>query len=200
MAFLNTAMGCRVKSGWAMTVLLAGPVRAPRVLDRRRIELSDPLVHETRQPYHAAFGTERTDTAEVRRLGRLVAHCAARSVAELLRAYHAMGYRPDRLGLVVGSLADPASIANQHIRAHAQEGRLFRRVLEMAATRRGIRPTVILERDLYALAARRLGSSPRRIQLAVAALGRAIGRPWRGEHKTAAAAAWLLLARSSHVS
>jgi len=189
-----TAIGCRVKSGWAMTVLVGGSVTAPRVLDRRRIELSDPTVPATVQPYHAAFGTEQTDAAAVRRLTRLVARCASQSVASLLRTYHAMGYRPRRIALVVGSTVDPASIANQHIRAHAHEGRLFRTVVQAAATRHRIRSTVILERELYGVAARRFGGSPQRIQQAATALGQAVGRPWRTEDKAAAVGAWLLLA------
>src|SRR3989304_1137473 len=76
-----TAIGCRVKSGWAMTVLVGGSVTAPRVLDRRRIELSDPTVPATVQPYHAAFGTEQTDTAAVRRPTRLAAPWARRARA-----------------------------------------------------------------------------------------------------------------------
>lgn len=189
-----TAIGCRVKSGWAVTALVAGPVTAPRVLDRRRIELSDPTVPETVQPYHAGFGTEQTDAAAVRRLTRVVARCASQSVASLLRTYHAMGYRPQRIALVVGSTVDPASIANQHIRAHAHEGRLFRTVVQAAATRHRIRSTVILERELYGVAARRFGGSPQRIQRAATALGRTVGRPWRTEDKAAAVGAWLLLA------
>jgi hypothetical protein len=53
------SIGCRVKSGWAMTVLLAGPVDSPRVLDRRRIQLSDPSVPDTIQTYHAGLHAER---------------------------------------------------------------------------------------------------------------------------------------------
>lgn len=192
---MQTAIGCRVKSGWATVVLVAGPVTAPRVLDRRRIELSDPAVPATIQPYHAAFGTEQTDVATVRRLSRIVANCAARSVAELLRAYRKMGWRPRRIGLVVGSTVDPASIANQHIRAHAHEGRLFRTVIEAAAARHRVRSTVVVERELYSVAARALGSTSQRIQRVVAALGSAVGRPWRAQEKAAAIAAWLVLAR-----
>jgi hypothetical protein len=180
-----------------MTVLLSGPLTAPRVLGRRRIELSDPTIPETVQPYHAGFGTERTDAVAIRRLSQIVARCAQRSLAELLRTYHAMGYHPRRLGIVVGSLVDPASIANQHVRAHAQEGRLFRRVLEAAAKRCRLRSTVMVERELYLVAARRLRGSPQRIQRAVAALGDAVGRPWRSEHKVAATAAWLVLVSRS---
>jgi len=190
-----TAIGCRVKSGWAMTVLLAGPVDSPCVLDRRRIELSDPSIPDTTQPYHAGLHTERTDAGAVEQLTRMVARCAHQSVATLVRAYRAMGHKPARIGIVVGSIIDPATIANQHIRAHAQEGRLFRTVVETAAKKLGIAPAVLLERELYATAARTLGGSPGRIQRAATDLGRTVGRPWRAEEKTAAVAAWLALTR-----
>jgi len=129
----TTAIGCRVKSGWAVTVLLAGPVGSPHVLDRRRIELSDPSVPDTMQPYHAGLHAERIDPGAVEQLTRLVARCAHQELAGLVRAYRAMGYQPTRIGIVVGSIIDPATIANPHIRAHAQEGRLFRTVVETAA-------------------------------------------------------------------
>ena len=189
----STAIGCRVKSGWAMTVLLAGPVGSPRVLDRRRIELSDPSVPDTMQPYHAELHAERTDTGTVEQLTRLVARCAQRELAGLVQAYRAMGYQPTRIGIVVGSIIDPATIANPHIRAHAQEGRLFRTVVETAVKRLGIASAVVVERELYATAARTLGGSPGRLQRAATDLGRTVGRPWGAQEKTAAVAAWLAL-------
>jgi hypothetical protein len=194
-----TSIGCRVKSGWALAVLLAGPASAPRVLDRRRIALSDPAVPETIQPYHAALGTGQTDLRAVRRLTRIVERCAGQSFAGLIRAYRAMGFRPRRLGLVVGSTVDPATIGNQHIRAHAHEGLLFRSVLEQAAARHRIRATVFRERDLYAVAADILGGTAAALRLRVAALGELIDGPWRAEEKAAAAVAWLGLKTSPAV-
>src|SRR5882762_8735351 len=55
------ALGFRVKSGWAAAVLLTGPVRSPQLCDVQRIDLSDPQLSETRQPYHAAMGKLETD-------------------------------------------------------------------------------------------------------------------------------------------
>jgi hypothetical protein len=55
---------------------------------------------------------------------------------------------------------------------------------------------VIVERELYVEAARQLDRSPEDLHRAVTALGRAVGRPWRSEHKVAATAAWLVLASS----
>ena len=189
----TTAIGCRVKSGWAMTVLLAGPVGSPRVLDRRRIELSDPSVPDTMQPNHAGLHAERTDASTVEQLTRLVARCAHQELASLVRAYRAMGHQPTRIGIVVGSIIDPATIANPHIRAHGQEGWLFRMVVETAAKRLGITSAVLVERELYATAARALRGSPGRLQRAATDLGRTVGRPWAGPEKTAVVAAWLTL-------
>src|SRR5207247_3327661 len=67
------ALGVRVKSGWATAVLVAGPARAPRVVDRRTIELSDPAVPASRQPYHAVMGARAGVAKQVeRRLCRIV--------------------------------------------------------------------------------------------------------------------------------
>jgi hypothetical protein len=190
----TTAIGCRVKSGWATMVLLAGPVDSPHVLDRRRIELSDPSVPDTIQPYHAALHAERTNPDTVEQLTQLVARCAQQELTGLVRAYRAMGHQPTRIGIVVGSTIDPATIANPHIRAHSQEGRLFRTVVATAAKRLGIASAVLVERELYATAARTLGGSQGRLQRAATDLGRTVGRPWAAQEKTAVVAAWLALA------
>ncbi len=188
------ALGVRVKSGYATAVLLAGPVAAPKVIDLRRIDLSDPAIPESRQPYHAGFGRAQANAAAVARLTRIVTRCAQESFGTLLRSYGPHGRHIRSVGIVVGSTIDPETIANQHIRAHAAEGRLFRTVVERAAQRRGLRPTIVRERDVYAVASRSLRRSQDQLRRAVAELGRAIQGPWRADEKTAAAAAWLVLA------
>jgi hypothetical protein len=90
-------------------VLLAGPVDSPRVLDRRRIELSDPSIPHTIQPYHAGLHAERTDAGMLEKLARLVARRTQQELAELVRAYRSMGHQPTRIGIVVGSIIDPAN-------------------------------------------------------------------------------------------
>src|SRR6266536_931849 len=75
------ALGFRVKSGWAAAVLLTGPAHSPQLCDVRRIELSDPRLPETRQPYHAAMGKLETDTSKINRracLGRPFVSLGAR--------------------------------------------------------------------------------------------------------------------------
>src|SRR5437667_5272843 len=123
------ALGFRVKSGWAAAVLLTGPARSPQLCDVRRIDLSDPRLPETQQRYHAAMGKLETDTTKINRRVRAVRSIAQQSIATLLASYRQKGYAIRRAALVVGSQVDPDAIANDHIRAHAFEGQLFRSVL-----------------------------------------------------------------------
>ena len=104
-------------------VLVDGLPKHPRIIDSRVLELSDPKVPDSRQPYHAGFGTAQTDTAKVARLVRGIDRFSNRAVARLLAEYReAHGIR--KAGVVAASLTDPVSIPNQHMRAHASEGGL----------------------------------------------------------------------------
>src|SRR5918994_2458489 len=123
------AVGFTVRSGWATAVLLTGPAESPRAVHNRRIELSDPAIPESRQPYHAAFGTARTTGPVLSRLVDSVQTFGRKSVTGLLREYTGSGHSLAGVGIVVGSVIDPDSIANEHIRAHAREGQLFRRLV-----------------------------------------------------------------------
>ncbi len=188
------AVGFRIKSGWATTILLAGPAAAPRVIDRRITLLADPVDPEARQPYHAALGTHEARAANaVKRLIKSVERFAHRSVAGLIADYRAVGHRVRGVGIVVGSVVNPATIANDHIRAHAEEGRLFRTVVEQAVRACRLRARVTVEKVLYATAARTLRAPAGRIRNRVTALGEAVDGPWRAEEKGAALAAWMAL-------
>ena len=192
---IRATLGLRVKSGWAMAVVLAGPTASPRVLDRCRIELSDPRVPRTRQPYHAGFGLAQKSRRTIAKLVRVIERCANRAVAELVSRTRARGVLVRGVAVVVGSVADPASIANPHIRAHASEGALFRRVAIDAARRVGLGSLVVLEREVYETVARAVRRPERRAKEMVAQLGESVEGSWRAEEKTAAAGAWLALAR-----
>ena len=182
--------GFRVKSGWAAAVLVEGLPKSPRVIDSRVIKLSDPAVVDSRQPYHAGFGTAQTDSAVVTHLVRGIERFSRRAIATLIAEYRE-DHRVRRAGVVVASLTDPATIANPHMRAHASEGRLFRRVLVDGLERCGVTIRIALEREVYGLLAKALHQSPTRVKTRVTALGEGAGR-WRSEQKVAAAAAWLV--------
>jgi len=190
----QAAIGFTVKSGWASAVLLTGSSASVRVVDSRRVELSDPAIPESVQPYHAGFATARSGpglsrlVASVERFGR-------QSVIGVIREYQTGGHRLLGAGVVVGSLIDPAKIANEHIRIHALEGRLFRSVVKDAVTRSKMPCSIWRGRDLYASAAGILNRPEAELRALVAALGRAVAGSWRAEHKAAALAAWLVLAK-----
>ena len=189
----HAAVGFTVKSGWAMAVLLVDASPRPRVADRRRVDLSDPAIPEARQPYHASMGTARAAGAELTRLVTSVQQFGQQSVMTAIRAYAAEGHSLAGAGLVVGSVGDPARIANDHIRIHAFEGQLFREVVQKAVADCGLRSTVWRERDLYAAASERLRRPEQQIRSEITALGRGVSGGWRAEHKAAAVAAWLVL-------
>jgi len=77
--------------------------------------------------------------------------------------------------------SDLGRIGNEHIRAHAAEGVLFRRVLEVAAERNGVVCRGFSDKELGAPNAK------------IKALGKKAGPPWRADERAAAMAAWLAL-------
>lgn len=187
------ALGFRVKSGWAAAVLLTGPTRSPQLCDLQMIDLSDPRLPETRQPYHAAMGKLETDARKINPRIRVVRRIAQKSIATLLAGYRQHGYRISRAALVVGSQIDPDSIANPHIRAHAFKGRLFHSVIEEALHAHRIRTTVLIERNVYAKAVAELKKSSDDLKHLIRNLGRFTDRSWRAEQKLAALTAWIVL-------
>jgi hypothetical protein len=192
----TAALGFRVKSGWAVVVLLTRPGDAPQLADVNRVELSDPRSPETRQPYHARMGELETDSRVVSRRERVVRRIAQQSLGILLTGYRQKGFRIRRAALVVGSQVDPTIIANPHIRAHAFEGQLFRFAIEQTLEAHEIRTDVLLERDAYARVAAGLKQSSEDLKRAIQDLGKSVpanSGPWRAEQKLAALAALFAL-------
>jgi hypothetical protein len=171
--------GFRVKSGYAIAVFVDGTRSRPIAIARAVVELHPPGAPETKQPHHDGFGTEMDDRREIARRTRTIEQCARKNVAALCGRY-----RLTQAALVVGSMLDPASIGNPHIRAHAYEGRLFRTVLADALRENGVTCDVVVDAALPRTAA---------VANVMAALGRTLGRPWRSDEKAAATAAWLRL-------
>jgi hypothetical protein len=114
---------------------------------------------------------------------------------DLMGQYRKDGYELKGSGIVVGSLIDPDSIGNEHIRIHALEGQLFRQVVEDAAKRSKVAPLVWRERDLYQSGAETLGRPEQKLRAKVTELGTGLRGSWRAEQKAATLAAWLALAR-----
>jgi len=193
----TAALGFRVKSGWASVVLLTGPIGSPALRDNRTIDLSDPRIPETRQPYHATFGQLETDAKKTSRRTDIVHRITKQSITDLLSDYQRKGYVLTCASLVVGSRLNPATIANPHIRAHALEGQLFRAALEQALNAHDVHTAILLERHAYNDAASQVKKSSDDVRRAIQNLGRFTDAPWRAEQKVAAVAAWFALCQES---
>jgi hypothetical protein len=190
---MPAAIGFSVKSGWAAAVVVGEADDGIRILDSRRVDLCDPGDPESRQPYHDGFATMRRNGPRLTKMLASVRRFAARSVGEALTAARAHGQPVAGAGVVVGSLIDPSTIANEHIRIHAMEGRLFREVVLAAAAECGIEAAVWRERDLISIAVKALKKSDASLRRRLAGCGRAVTGPWRAEQKSAALAAWLVV-------
>lgn len=188
----RAAAGFTVKSGWACAVLIGGTAASPRLIDSRRVEISDPGIPDAKQPYHAGFGTARDAGDELKRLVSSVRSYGRKSVSAVIREYQKRT-SVVAAGVVVGSLIDPKTIGNDHIRIHAMEGQLFREVLIDGAERNGVTVAVWRERDLYATAAKRLKTAETVLKKTLIALGENADGGWRAEQKAAALAAWMVL-------
>jgi hypothetical protein len=166
----------------------------PAVLHSRRVELADPETPRSYQPYHAAAGTAETDEAKIARMTALIERIAARSIADFVDECRSLAPKPRGAAIVRTSATDPSKIGNPHVRIHALEGQLFPRVAATAVTASGIAVTPMLERDLWTGAAARLGLGPAALKSRMTDVGRGVAGGWRAEQKTAALAAWMLLA------
>lgn len=179
---MRTVIGLKSKTGRAIAVALSGTT--PEFLLRREIALSDARRPATTQPYHEVMELPWSD-AMVAVLPTIAAieEIATASLRALIQSL-------DRriAGIAIVGPADRKleRIGNPHIRAHAAEGVLFRRVLEVAAKANGCRSWSFVD--------------PPRDQGVLTALGKAAGSPWRSEEKAAAMAAWAVLTRGERAS
>ena len=191
----DAAIGFRAHAGWASAVAIGGSAASPEILERRRIVTADPSIPGSKQPYHAAEGLalgrakaliDRStgSSRELARTGleRMVGDLRERGCAVSGCAILLASGRP---------LPDLEGILASHARIHAAEGELFREVLRSAARECGLRVEGLAERGIGALAAEVLGLDPAE---RLAAMGRAVGPPWRQDEKLAATAAWIVLA------
>jgi hypothetical protein len=187
------AIGFTIKSGWAAAVLIEHQVNSARIVCTHRVELCDPALPESKQPYHDGLATMRQPGPTLTRLLKSIRRFGEQS---LLSVFETVQRRESELlgvGVVAGSLIDPATISNEHIRIHAMEGQLFRELVTSVAVRRGLSCVVWRERDLMSAAVKNLQQSGASVRRALATWGRVAGAPWRAEQKSAALAAWLVL-------
>lgn len=191
------ALGCRSHSGWAALVALAGPEGAPQVIDRRRIEICDPRIRGSKQPFHAAEPMPFSDAeAFLERCTHSTSRLATESLRSAVDDLRARGYKAASFGITLGSgRALPAlkSILASHALIHSAEGEFYRDELKKAAAHCGLAVTGIRERELYESASAHFRMPLDQLERRVADLGKPLGPPWSQDQKCAALVAWLAL-------
>ncbi len=193
----RASVGCRAHSGWAALVAIAGSPASPQVIDRRRIEIADPSISGSKQPFHAAEPLEfRKAEALLKRCEASTKQMARQALQEAIQDLAGLGYSVASFGIVLGSgrpLPALKSILASHALIHTAEGEFYRNILAETGKDAGLAVAGFKERELFEIGASRLRTSTEHLQRRVAELGKPIGPPWTQDQKFAALVAWLAL-------
>jgi len=188
------SIGLRAKTARAIAVVLGGSTDSPLVIKKFEIKLADPKMPATTQPYHEVMDLPWAESQKaVRKSARAIESIARKSLARLIKELESEGMKVSGVGIVGARDRDLTRIGNYHIRAHAAEGILFRRVLDLAADANGIKRKTFPDREFDALAASALGPGSAAVKRKLIDLRRSVPPPWRTDEKQAATAAWLVL-------
>jgi len=190
-------LGVRAHSGWAATILLGGSREAPEILDRRRVELCDPKIAGSKQPFHEA---EPMDFAKAQSfIARCTASSAAladKAVSELRERAKTRGHALAGCCLITASgraLPELKKILASHSLIHAAEGEFYRDAVAGACARARIKSDRVKEREIMEWAASRIGIADTKLKSRIDAMGKELGPPWTADQKLATLAAWLTL-------
>jgi hypothetical protein len=177
---INTAMGWRAHTGWALAVVVRGTASAPDVLARQRVE----LLEGTDLPGHAYHAAQQEGLAGrkaavlVERVERAASNAAATVMRSLAHDHDvdavAVIGKPRRLP------GDIGQILTSHALLHAAEGALFEHALIAAAEEIGM-PAQLVDPAAVVVSEQLDG------------LRATVGAPWQKDHKLAAAAAFAAL-------
>jgi hypothetical protein len=199
MAVRRAALGLRVHSGWAAAVLVAGTPARPEILDRRRIDIADPDIEGSLQPYHHA---EEMPVAEARkyleRCERASARRASEAIGRLVETARSGDHALAGAALLLASgrpLPALESILASHALIHTADGEHFREAIRRGCREAGLELLPIREREAPSAAAERFKTTEAEVTRQVTEAGKAVGAPWRADEKLAALAGWLALSR-----
>jgi hypothetical protein len=186
-------LGLKPRTGRAGVVAIAGPVDAPRILLKTRIDIAttfeEGAVFHVVQALPLNEARTRVEAAERRFIER--------ARVELARLQRQLGAPVVTVGIVAGKpkrLPPLEAILKAHPLVHAAEGALYRRVFTAACAALCATPPFFLpQEELIMGLAIALAVTPEVLQARLAAMGKASGRPWAEEQKQATLAAWTAL-------
>ena len=192
----NASIGFRAKTGRAIAIALGGKRALPDFVGRWQVWLYDPAMPATGQPHHEVLDLSWPEAQKaVRPLETRIEQVADEMLAKLVRELESKGHRVGSIGVVGSPDRKLDKIGNSHIRAHAAEGILFRRVIELAANAHDLKCRNFSDRDFDAAMAAELRRKPEEVKSVLTAIGQSAGKPWRADERAAAAAAWAMLDR-----
>jgi hypothetical protein len=193
----TAAIGFRVHSGWTAAVILCGPVHAPVVVDRRKMQLVKTFSYTFRQPYHTAEQMPRQGGAKFIRSVQADARRLAVSALKILQKGLAESdFKVGCAALLLASgrpLPMLKKILASHALIHTADGELFREGIRAACKRCELPLQAIREKELFAIATKALDIQTPVLTRRIAELGNALGPPWGQDEKFAALAAWVSL-------
>jgi len=150
------------------------------------VSLIDDAYPLTSGPYHHVMDLPWSEALiAVKDLETQIQSATDRNVARLLEEMQSRKLKIRGIGVVGSPMRNLEKIGNPHIRAHAAEGILFRRVLEVSAETHEL-PCGGFTEDELKNVAEQIGAKLKE-------LGRIAGSPWRADERLAATAAWLAL-------
>ena len=181
------AIGLKIKSGFAIAAIVTETGGDFAIEAIRTVPLSTEQLPQSRFPYHPTIELpERQGAALSDKAVKEVRRTAAQEMRKVLEECGGI----EHAAIVVGSVIDPDSLGNPHVRVHAREGKLFREVVVEALGKRSIDCGVLVDRDAYAKVAADVSANEQRLRADIAALGQGRIKPWRSEEKLATLAAW----------
>ena len=193
----RAALGCKLHTGWAMLVALAGQPGAIEVLFRGRIELLPLDESIPRFIYHEAAEMSLARAAEFVKRAREASQKAARpAIKDVLRELDSRGARAKVCGVLLGSTQVPGDLSRilgSHPLIHAAEGALFQQAIVSACENCGLSVKAVREREVWSQAAEAWALAEPELRKEVDAARTIVGAPWNADHKSAAAIALLAL-------
>jgi len=193
------SIGFRTKTAKAIAVALTYR-SSPEFVQRWNLELYDRDVPETGQPHHEVMELPWPKAQlAVRRYEEIIENVTTERLRTLLEELRSRAVDVHSIGVVGSPDRRLERIGNHHIRAHAAEGILFRRAVEIAATRCNLSCRQFSDRGFEELAMQELQCTSREVKTVLGAIGRSAGRPWRADERSAATAAWIVLGQVTAV-
>jgi hypothetical protein len=193
----RAALGCKLHTGWAVLVAVAGNPSEIQVLLRRRIELLPRDTSISRFVYHQASEMPAQQASELVKRGRKAAEESARlAVRDAIEEMTSHGVRIDVCGVLCGSTVVPkelAAILGSHPLIHSAEGALFQNAIVSACETQRLRVAIAREREVWGRTAAAWDMKEPELRKKVDLLRKCLGAPWSADHKTSTAIALLAL-------